>query len=247
MKTILLIPVLFLSMTSCVSFEYYSQHFEMTEIVDDEEASKVYHTVAFNAQSGSGKIRVYNMTEEMIEISLDKSFVIVNSEAKTLMSNSTVVNIDTKQRSVKDSRYTYSSKFYSPGYVTYYNPGVSTVASSNGYMRGSLKQMPSTISIPPNTFREIQMPSILESYFCSESNRTRRSKQGFGYTIENTPLLIEVQISSATETLSNSQYYCTAYKEFTKIDSENMYYRLIQNGDCAKPVIEDNTVYYFYK
>lgn len=248
MNKIIAASVLILSLTSCgASFEYYSQHFEMTEIIDESEAPKVYHTVAFNAQSGSGKIRVYNMTDEMIEISLDKSFVIVNSEAKTLMSNSTVVNIDTKQRSVKDSRYTYSGKFYSPGYVTYYNPGVSTVATSNGYMRGSLTEMPSNISIPANTFREIQMPSILESHFCSDDNRTRRSKEGYGYSVENTPLFVEIQISSPTKTLSSSQYYCTGYKELSKIDSENIYYRLTRIDDCANPVIDESTVYYFYR
>ena len=246
MKKLFAVTII-LSLSSCSGFQYYSQHFEMAEIIEDSPNDDIYHTVTFNAQSGSGTVAIYNNSEEPVQVDLEKSFLIVNSQAKSFMSYSTGVNINTKQTAIKNSRFSYSSKSYSPGSVTYYNPGISTLESSNGYMRGSLSSSPKTISIPPGAYRMVQMPSVLNTRYCSERNRARRSSDATGYTTENTPLYLELKIYSSNELLSSSKHYCVNYTEWDKLDSERIYYDLTNAGDCSSPVVDEKTIYFFYQ
>lgn len=247
MKKLLAISI-FISLVSCGSgFQYYSQHFVMAEVIEESQNNKIFHSVAFNAQSGSGSVAIYNNTESPIEIDLDKSFLIVNAQAKSFKSYSTGVNINTKQNVIKNSRFTYSNRFSTPYSVTYYDPGITTLESSNGYLRGNLTSSPNSLTIPAGSFRVIQMPSVLDSRYCSEYNRSNKSQEAVGYTVENTPLYVEVKISSKTEILSTSKHYCVDYVEWNKLDSEKIYNDLIRKGECANPVVDENTIYFFYQ
>ena len=246
MKKLIAVSIFF-TLISCGSgFQYYSQHFVMAQLFEESENDKVFHSVAFNAQSGSGSVAIYNNTENPIEIDLEKSFLIVNSQAKSFMSYSTAVNISTRQNVIKNSRFTYSSRFYTPSSVTYYDPGISTIESSNGYMRGNLTSSPNTLTVPAGSYRVIQMPSVLNTRYCSEYNRSNKSQQAVGYTVDNTPLYVEVKIASDTEILSTSKHYCVDYKEWSRLDSERIYNDIIRKGDCASPVVDESTIYFFY-
>lgn len=246
MKKLIAISALLTLMSCGSSFQYYSQHFIMSEIVEESQDNEIFHTVAFNAQSGSGNVAIYNNSVSPIEIDLDKSFLIVNAQAKSFKSYSTSVNISTKQNAVKNSRFTYSNRIYTPNSVTYYDPGITTLESSNGYMRGSLKNSPDVITIPAGSFRVIRMPSVLDTRYCSEYNRSNRSRKTVGYTEENTPLYVEVRISSETDILSTSKHYCVDYKEWNKFDSEKIFNDLIRREECTSPVVDQSTIYFFY-
>ena len=188
----------------------------------------------------------YGFNKDIIQEIIREEFTEVYITKNTLINRINEWQRETLSRHIKHYRFTYSNRFYTPNSVTYYDPGITTLESSNGYMRGNLTSSPNSLTIPSGSFRVIQMPSVLNSRYCSEYNRSNKSQEAVGYTVENTPLYVEVKISSKTEILSTSKHYCVDYIEWNKLDSEKIYNDLIRKGECASPVVDENTIYFFY-